>query len=367
MTPKRCPWSRQKARRPDMDRALWLLHWLGFTSWVRRTLRSLRTVKGILATAWWLLFGLFFLVSCFGLSRMGDASGALDAVDAKISIEQVERYGGLVLLALCLLNVVTTTGKGSPIVFLSPEVEFLVAGPFTRRGLLTHKLVQIVLVFAILSAFCLFFPALGSVFRLPSGPWFGRYVGIFLLWMFLNLVGMNLASVAILVGTSVYQRWRKVTLSVIVVAATVATLYVGWGRPEQHWQETLTQLEQSPVGHALLEVPRCFVRATLVQHYWPDFVLWGGTCFAIDAALVVLFFKLDAVNIEAAAVAGERVYAQMQQIRRGERLTIGRERSGKAGRSLPVLPWWGGVGPVAWRQLQALVRRKMSLVLLVLV
>jgi Putative ABC exporter len=152
-----------------------------------------------------------------------------------------------------------------------------------------------------------------------------------------------------------------------LAAATAAVWYAGQSLPDQGWRPALAQLEQAPVMRAFLEVPRWFIRTTVVERYWPDFVLWGGICFGIDAVLALLLFKLDAVNVEAAAVAGERFYARLQQIRKGERITLLPDRSAKPRASLPALPWWGGVGPVAWRQLQTLVRRRWILSLVILV
>jgi hypothetical protein len=81
---------------------------------------------------------------------------------------------------------------------------------------------------------------------------------------------------------------------------------------------------------------------------------------------VLVVFGLDAQFLEAAATASERIYTQLQRMRRGEasglRLSDG---SGKARWSLPVFPWWGGIGPIAWRQTLTALRSLGRLALLV--
>jgi hypothetical protein len=151
-----------------MPRALWFLQWLGLSSAVRRALRKLRTVKGLLSTGCTVL-GLGMCLSSWVLSSLlGDvAEGPI--ADLALSLEQVERRGSVVLLAICLLIAVQTTGKGAIVAFAPAEVVFLVAGPFSRRQLLSYTFLQLFLVFTILA----FVPTIllsvfGSFFHLPT-------------------------------------------------------------------------------------------------------------------------------------------------------------------------------------------------------
>src|SRR5207302_1275702 len=111
-------------------RALWLLYWLGVYSWLRRAWHSLHTWRGVMAAGFWTVF----LISCMAgwvVSRFVPNSHPSAFVSGvALSLEQVERVGSLVLLGLCLLTVGTTSGKGAIVVFLPPEIAFLVAGPF---------------------------------------------------------------------------------------------------------------------------------------------------------------------------------------------------------------------------------------------
>src|SRR5262249_12261831 len=64
---------------------------------------------------------------------------------------------------------------------------------------------------------------------------------------------------------------------------------------------------------------------------------------------------LDAQYLETAAAASAKIYAQMERMRRGGGVPSV-SRPGKRRRSLPMPPWWGGVGPIAWRQATTALR-----------
>ena len=121
-----------------MPRALWFLQWLGLSSAVRRALRNLRTLKGLLSTGCAVLgFGMC-LASWLFSSLFGHATEGGFA-HLSLTTQQVERHGSVVLFALCLLTAVKTTGRGTIVAFAPAEVVFLVAGPFSRRQLLSYK------------------------------------------------------------------------------------------------------------------------------------------------------------------------------------------------------------------------------------
>jgi hypothetical protein len=93
--------------------------------------------------------------------------------------------------------------------------------------------------------------------------------------------------------------------------------------------------------------------------------MWGAAAAVVNAALLALVMWLDANYLEAAAAAGEKAYEQRQRVRRGDwmpgvGLSAARSR-------VPPLPWFGGAGPVAWRQATSLLRKSPRLVFVVLI
>src|SRR5262249_54786015 len=127
-------------------------------------------------------------------------------------------------------------------------------------------------------------------------------------------------------------------------------------------QQMFHQIEQSSVIHALLAPFRWFILAMTSERLWPDFVQWIALSLLVDVIMVLLVFALDAHYLETAAAASERIYAQVQRLRRGGAAATMLRTSGRPRFSLPSLPWLGGIGPIAWRQLQAIPRSRATVV-----
>ncbi len=75
-------------------------------------------------------------------------------------------------------------------------------------------------------------------------------------------------------------------------------------------------------------------------------------------ALLAAIFGLDAQYYETAAATSAKVYTRIQRLRSGGGLGLSMEFTRKKGKrsSLPMLPWLGGAGPIAWRQLTSAQR-----------
>src|SRR5207237_5961019 len=70
--------------------------------------------------------------------------------------------------------------------------------------------------------------------------------------------------------------------------------------------------------------------------------------------------------LEAAAASSSRIYARIQRLR--GRSVDGDEGPGRKPRlSVPALPYWGGIGPIFWRQLTLALRGLGRLVLVLAV
>jgi hypothetical protein len=90
-----------------------------------------------------------------------------------------------------------------------------------------------------------------------------------------------------------------------------------------------------------------------------------GISLAVSVALVACIFALDAHYLEASASASSRLYARIQRMR-GRQVNVEEPTRARANRfELPALPYWGGIGPIFWRQLTTAMRG-MGRVLLIL-
>ncbi len=334
-----------------MDRGLWLLLELRFRGWLRRFGRGLRTVRGALLLGFMALLLFCWLSSL--ISSLFLAPGALRTVDPSV----VQRYGPAVLLAYCLLMVLTTAGEKA-LSFTPAEVNFLFPGPFSRRQLLAYKVVSSLLL-ALPAALFL------TLCTASYAPWLpAAFVGALLTITLLQLFAIVVALVFSTVGEQTRHRGRRLLLLALVALAIGTVLWVRRQVPGGDLGALAEQVEQAPTFQALLTPFRWFVR-TFTADNLADLARWGTCGLAVDVGLLTLVFVLDAHYLEAAAAASERHYALLQRLRGSSAGTIPIVGPRKAGFSLPDLPRLGGVGPIAWRQMLTALRSLRGLLVLV--
>jgi hypothetical protein len=278
-------------------------------------------------------------------------------------LEEIQRYAPLALLAFTVLNLLTTAGERGVLAFTPAEVTFLFAGPFSRRQLLAYK-ITIALISSLLMA--VFFLAWLASLRIQALRLTYGYLAAVLALMFIQLVIMAIGFIASTIGVQAYNRRRKLILLALAAVALTAFLQVGGDLFRLPRRELIERVQQTPLLYAVLEPFRWFVRAFTAEHFWTDFARWGGLSLALDLGLLLVVFALDAHYLESAALASERVYAQLQRLRTGGAAAVVLHGSGKARSWLPMFPWWGGSGPVAWRQLAAVPRSRSTLVILLM-
>jgi hypothetical protein len=341
-----------------MDRALWFLLWLRFRGWLRRLGRDLYTVKGALLA----ILGALFLVPCVSLWIFSVFVRVPQAGSPEMP-GGFPHYLPPALLGFTVLTLLSSAGERGVLAFTPAEVTFLFTGPFSRRQLLAYKL--IVVFFSSLFMAVFFLIWLGSTPVQAMKPGYA-YAAIVLFLLFTQLLTIAIGLVASTVGVQVYNRRRKLILVGLTVLALAAMVQLGGDLFSLPRSELLQRIEQTPLLYALLEPFRWFAQAFTAETFWPDFACWGGLSLAVVLALLLLIFALDAHYLESAATASERLYAQLQRLRTGGAAAVVLRSRATARSWLPVLPWWGGIGPVAWRQLATVPRSRSTLVLLLM-
>ncbi len=319
-----------------MDRALWLLLWLRLWGWERRLRKNLRSVKGALLACAGLLLVFPCLFSVFLTPRPEMTSEQLATV---------RLYGPLALLAYCLLTVLFSSGERA-VSFSPAEVNLLFAGPFSRRQLLAYKIVA-GFATSLLSAvvFLLAFLRVRTPFLV------GGYLGFVLGLWFVQLLAMLLVLLATTIGVQAYNRRRRLTLFVLALVLVAAVLSLGrdaWQLPPRDLAE---EMARAPLVRAFLLPLQPIVEVFTAERLWPDLVQWTVLGLLANGTLLAVVIALDAQYLESAAAASERLYARLQQVRAGGAAALGLRSTGKVRLRLPALPWWGGIGPIAWRQL----------------
>lgn len=335
-----------------MNRALWLLMGLQCRGWFRSFWRSLRTLKGALL----ILLGLAVFAPWLWSVLYAPRSAA------GFDPNEMRRFGPAVFLLYCVVTVLFSKGERS--IYFSPaEVNFLFPGPFTRRQLLAYKISMSVLV-------GLPTTLLMSLLLRMHARWYpAAFVGLFLAFLFLQLFAMAVNLLVTAVGTRAYTRGRKLLLIAVAAGVAVVLFQAGRAAGPGGGRALFRHIEHTSTWQVIATPLRWFVEAFLVEPWqWLDLAHHAGLAAGVVAVLLLLVFLLDAHYLESAAATSERIYTQLQRMRRGEASSLRWSGgSGKARLSLPSFPWWGGVGPVVWRQTTTAFRSLGRLALLVLV
>jgi hypothetical protein len=340
-----------------MPHALWLLFRLRFVGFFRRIGVGFRTTKGALLTIISLILILTWLTTVCGGAAF---SAGEDVTAGANTLEKVERFAPFALLAYCAL-VVTTSSGAAPIAFTPAEIQFLFSAPFTRRQLLSYKLIN---QFLLSLPICVF-GAFGLRHITGSIP--RAFFAAFLTLTFMQLFALAVSFVAATVGELVYSRTRKLVLLVLAVALVwAAGQALHRHEPAGDLLQSLQRVEQSQVLQWIVTPFRWYVRMVTARQLWPDFVRWGGICLTVNAGLLALVYLLDASYLESSAAASERRYAKLARMRSSGSLGGASVRAGKVRFGLPMLPWLGGAGPLAWRQLTAASRSYRALTILMI-
>lgn len=339
-----------------MNSALWLLLRLRFKGWGRRLGRTVQTVKGAILTG---VFGLMILLWITSVVFSAFMTGRAPPGAATAPAFEVERYGPLVLLVYCL-GMVATGGAQTPFVFSPPEVQFLFSGPFSRRQLLTYKIISQFLLVLPVSIFMSF--ALRSL----AGTMLSGLMAALLTFAFMQLFGLTVNLVACAAGEVMYSRARRIILLAVLIMLAGAAL---WGMNAAGFTggivDTLKAIEQTDIFQYAISPFKWFVKVLTAQELDLQLFRYTAQALAVNVGMLVLVYALDARYMEQAAANSEKRYARLQKMRSGGFAGLATMKSGKPKFHLTPLPRLGGVGPIVWRQMLGAVRSHRILGILV--
>jgi ABC-2 type transport system permease protein len=259
-----------------------------------------------------------------------------------------ETYLPLIIMALCLLFVVTSAGEKA-IAFSPAEVDFLFPAPFHRRELLIYKLSKAVL--GIVFGALIFSLSLLVFFN----SWISAYVGLMLTLALVQLVALTTGMTVQIVAEHAYNRTRKLILAALAVAVAVGLAQTYRQAKAQSISELVRGFLNSGAATVVLAPFKIFSNAILADKLFPDLVYWGAAAAAIDLGFLVLLLKLDADYLESAAAISQKIYEQLQRSKQGGGIALPASQGSLKFR-VPRLPWLGGAGPLAWRQILTAVR-----------
>jgi hypothetical protein len=337
-----------------MHPALWKLFRLSEKASRRALLRGARTVRGALLLAF--LIGVLgsWLVTIVGMTLVmrGHAESPFQAGSAA-------PYLPPILMAFFLQSVLASRGVGH--LYFSPaEIDFLFAGPFHRRELLLYKLFRKCLALVLVALLFSWSPIV-----LFFNGWLSAFVGLTLALVFVNLAGLAATLGHLIVAEAAYTRIRRMALLAVTALAVVALPQTFSRTSVFRFADLAASFRTTWPGRVLLAPFQVFSNAMLAERWFPDLIGWAGAAAAIDLALLILVLRLDADYLEWSTAISRRIYEQMQRIRRSGGVAISPSR-GNLRIRMPQLPWMGGAGPIAWRQMVLTARASRAMVRVIL-
>jgi hypothetical protein len=297
--------------------------------------------------------GIVFLVLALTLLTMWLFRGISQAYAAgRYPPDRAHTVFPLAMLGIFGVNLITSLGERA-VAFLPPEVDFLFAGPFSRRQLLGYKLLK--------SGFGALFTAsiFSVVFVRYAQLWAAGWLGIFLALVFQQLLTMSIVLVGQTIGERAYTRGRMTVLAVLTALVALAVTPVLLSDGRHSFADVVATFRSSMIGQGVLAPFDVFARIVVAPALVPDALLWAAPALAMIALLILVVMWLDAQYLETSAAAGQRIYDRMRRVRRG----LGATRASHGPRwRLPQPPRLGGAGPIAWRQLTAAVRQSRAII-----
>ena len=254
-------------------------------------------------------------------------------------------------------TVLFSTGE-STVYFTASEVAILFPAPFQRRQLLSYKLLQS------LSGILFVSLLMSFVFARSPGLWLAGFLGSILTLAFLQLLTMNVAFLRQVFearSSVLVRRLIGVTVLSLLLMAVSQTIM---DTPGGDFGSLANAFRNSTSGAFLLAPFGVFTRMLFPQDI-SIFLTSFGTVLALDLCLLVSVYRLDGLSLESALAISEKMTARMKRAQsKGIWQVFGSATSQSAGRRLPLLPFWNGLGPIIWQRVTTNIRTSLKLFVL---
>ncbi|MFK8115539.1 MAG: putative ABC exporter domain-containing protein [Rubripirellula sp.] len=330
------------------DRALIHLMALLFRAGLRKVKQQAKTPTGAIMT-----------LAMFGMVLMGiGPSIAMAFFDREVGENSFFHALGLMmpffLYGMATIGIVSNAGKA--FLELKPaELQFVLAGPFTDRQILSYRLLTMAIGWMPMSLlFALLMMPYTSTF---IGTCFG--VGLSGSFVILLVIAIALATPKVPVAALTAVR---VGLVLGLAALMSETLSASLG---SDFSAVSQSLGSSQVTAACLIPFRPFANLMYGTVDASMMVNLGMSVLLVLVSLVVCY-SLNAGFSELAADGVGRRIRKLERMKGGNAVASNPTRA-EPRLAIPILGWWGGAGPIAWQQLTMSMRRLGRLVSIIFV
>lgn len=309
-----------------MHRALLKLMRLQLKGWVRRQFSAgsiRRTVFTILGIGMFLVWFLSLVFSA-ALSKSRPPEEILATMPFYLA--------GFALLPLVLGN------DDRAIAFSPAEIDFLFAGPFSRRELVLYKMIKLVLT-SVLGG--LFF---ALILRRQATSFGTCAAGAVLSLVFINLLTTAIALLRDTLRERSFALVRRAAVVVLIAGVVGVAYYIK--QPGATAIEHFKRLAESPWVRAVLAPARVFAHV-FAARTGAEAAVWSAGCLAMIAGAGGLVLALDKGYMEAALAASQRRQDRIARASRGVMIEAGKPIKPVG---LPMLRALGPAGAIVRRQ-----------------
>jgi len=260
--------------------------------------------------------------------------------------------------ALLLMAIMTSVSSGG--LYFSPaEVTHLFPAPISRRDLLLYNILCRMKV-QILSGL------LVSIFLARwATHWYGGVAACVLFLIFMQLSSQLGGLFFATVGDRLARPVKRFgAIAILCAVALLVSRHTGFGAMTEFSQilAGLESVRETPGIQQVAWITRPFIEV-LGSPDVSRMLLWSAASIGVLAILVAIMMALDLAYLEG-AVATSRKFQKMLERARGGGGAMSVSGPSKARFSLPHLPFLGGAGALAWRQLTEVTRHPKPILML---
>ncbi len=315
-----------------MSHPLVWLWWSDSRNVARSLLARLRQPRGALA-----LSGLALFCAAVGFTTQSSPGFA----------RNVNTYGAPSVMGLVMLGAFSPLG----LYFRPSDVDWLLTAPLSRTALVLYN-VALRARTAFLSGL---FLSLLPTWR--GAGWWQAFTGYTLVFLLLQISGQWLAVVRAWLALHVAPARRRLIAVAFAVVPLSAVAYEFSARRDL----SLPDFFRTSISLRVIGAPARPFLATAAAPTALDWMLTTGLSLGVLAVMIVHICRLEVPYREAAIQHSERRALRFQRMRGGGG-AFGASES--TARRVPMFPYLAGAGPVAWRQIQELVRNPRGVLLL---
>ena len=324
-----------------IDPALNQLIWTLMRAGLRKTFRSMKTPAGAVAALFFLISIGFAVFSQVAVAMMKDKPTNLGFFSVVIDSLPIA------LFMVTALLVITDAGK----TFLElrpPELQFVLAGPFSDSQVLSYRLTTVMIGWGLMALF------FSTLMMLHVQTWVGGLLAVTLGGGFMMMTSFVLTLLGPRLGAAAMSAVRIGTLIGLAVLAIESG--VRYSSSELLGVQRISEAVNQSVCGKIVSVPfQPFANLAILPLGWSMLAnaMIGLTLFV---GVVACCYLANAGFSELAVEGVARRQQKMNRVKGGNIYAM-KIRKSEQKQLLPAFPWFGGMGPVAWSQLTTTIRR----------